>query len=157
MIVLWKVVTFGFSYLLTFINIFVKSCFELNCRFDIWHQVLSSTTYILLFLISGKNGDDDDLEDWLNDYLSWTYDAICPHQQPTVLVLTKNRPSEFFLFIYKITSALENNKIVSNLLLPPSILFVTSNHQTTNIVLPKFFYEFFSVCAFEKESKLLLV
>ena len=115
LIVLWKFlgshVCNIWVQLLTFINIFVKTCFELNCRFDIWHQVLS-TTYILLFLISGKNGDDDDLEDWLNDYLSWTYDAICPHQQPTVFVLTKNRPSEFFLFFYKITSALENNKIV---------------------------------------------
>ena len=45
---------------------------------------------------------------------------------------------------------------MSNLLLPPSILFMTSNHQTTNIVLPKFFYEFFSVCAFEKERKLFI-
>ena len=32
--------------------------------------IISGPKLILLFLISGKNGDDDDLEDWLNDYLS---------------------------------------------------------------------------------------
>ena len=35
-----------------------------------------------------------------------------------------------------------------------SILFVTSKHQTTNLVFPKFFQEIFSAWADEKENKL---
>ena len=37
-----------------------------------------------------------------------------------------------------------------------NILFVTSNHQTTNLVSPNFFHEFFSVWAVEKENKLFI-
>ena len=36
------------------------------------------------------------------------------------------------------------------------ILFVTSNHQTTNLVFPNFFLEFFSVWGDEKENKLFI-
>ena len=36
------------------------------------------------------------------------------------------------------------------------ILFVTSNHQTTNIVFPNFFPEFFSASAVEEENKLFI-
>jgi hypothetical protein len=36
------------------------------------------------------------------------------------------------------------------------ILFVTSNHQATNLVFPNFFHEFFSAWAVEKENKLLI-
>ena len=36
------------------------------------------------------------------------------------------------------------------------ILFVTSNHQTTNFVFPNFFHECFSVLAVEKENKLFI-
>ena len=34
------------------------------------------------------------------------------------------------------------------------IMFLTSNHQTTNLVFPIFFQEFFSALAVEKENKL---
>ena len=37
-----------------------------------------------------------------------------------------------------------------------NILFVTSNHQTTNLVFPNFFHEFFSVLAVEKENKFFI-
>ena len=37
-----------------------------------------------------------------------------------------------------------------------NILFVTSNHQTTNLVFPNFFHEFFSVWAVEKYNKLFI-
>ena len=40
--------------------------------------------------------------------------------------------------------------------LPFFILFVTSNHRTTNLVSPDFFPEFFSVWAVEKESKVFI-
>jgi hypothetical protein len=33
---------------------------------------------------------------------------------------------------------------------------VTSNHQTTNLVFPKFFYQFFSVSVVKKENKLFI-
>jgi hypothetical protein len=35
-------------------------------------------------------------------------------------------------------------------------LFVTSNHQTTNLVFPNFFNEFFSVWSVEEENKLFI-
>ena len=37
-----------------------------------------------------------------------------------------------------------------------NILFVTSNHQTTNLVFPNYFNKFFSVWAVEKENKLFI-
>ena len=37
------------------------------------------------------------------------------------------------------------------------IMFLTSNHQKTNLVFPIFFQEFFSALAVEKENKLWLV
>ena len=37
-----------------------------------------------------------------------------------------------------------------------NILFVTSNRQTTNLVFPNFFHEFFSVWEDEKENKLFI-
>ena len=36
------------------------------------------------------------------------------------------------------------------------ILFMTSNHQTTNLVFTNFFHEFFSVLAVKKENKLFI-
>ena len=36
------------------------------------------------------------------------------------------------------------------------VLFMISNHQTTNFVFPNFFYECFSIWVFEKENKLFI-
>ena len=47
----------------------------------------------------------------------------------------------------------KSNKSAFNLCF---ILFVTSNHQTTNLVFPNYFQEFFSVWTVEKENKLFI-
>ena len=96
------------------------SSFVLNMSF--WHLTyIRSNVYIIVFDFRKKCWWR-----WLRRLAQWLFVVNIwrhlptletgPHQHPTVFVLTKTRPSEFFLFIYKITSALEN-KMLSNLLL----------------------------------------
>ena len=98
--------------LLKFINIFVISSFVLNMSF--WHLTyIRSNVYIIVFDFRKKCWWR-----WLRRLAQWLFVVNIwrhlptletgPHQHPTVLVLTENRPSQFFLFIYKITSALQN-------------------------------------------------
>ena len=54
---------------------------------------------------------------------------------------------------FEINRPLDSIKFINDLGL---ITFVTSNHQTTNLVFPNFFHEFFSVLVVEEINKLFI-
>ena len=64
--------------------------------------------------------------------------------------------SVYSVHIYESSQKLTLNIILKSWFASSNILFVISIHQTTNFVSPNFFYEFFSVWAVEKDTKLFI-